>query len=232
MKLEPTSRLRQQLILLGVVLILLVGGLLAWKLVPFRQTGTTPSLSKVTTLDYTLDITFNHTLNSGKTSVKKADFISSYKVDSKKISVNLTGLNSNQKYTVTVPEATDSGGRKLRNLTFTFTAVPGDAEKLSKKEETKLLDEQQKRIPATTADSVLKYIPYSTLNYRIEPVSVDDKITLHIQLLLAPDLAPEEKDATVAKYKEQARVYLSGRGIDINDYTVNYEVVQETLTGR
>jgi len=232
MKLEPTSRLRQQLILIGVVLVLLVGGLLAWKLVPFRQTGTSPSLSKVTTLDYTLDITFNHTLNGSKTSVKKADFISAYKVEGKKISISLTGLNSNQKYTITVPEVTDSGGRVLHNLTFRFTAVPGDAEKLSKKEQNTALNEQQKRIPAAAADSVLKYVPYATLDYRIDPVSVDGKITLHIQLLLAPDVTPDQTDALVAKYKEQARVYLSGRGIDINNYTVNYEVVQETLTGR
>ncbi|SRR6266542_3097094 len=231
MNLKGTNNLRQRIILLLVAVMLVISAWVAWQQIPFRLAGTAPVLAKVTILDRSVDINFSHTLDPQKTSVKSASFISSYTVDKKTIHVNLSGLDLNEQYTIAVPRATDRSGHTLRDLSFKFTAAKGDESKLSAAQKQKLLQEQQQSKPETVTDSVLQYVPYATLDFRIDPVAEGDKLKLHIQLLLPPNVSGDQENSQIALSKSEAVFYLQSHKIDMNKYTIEYEVVHEELTG-
>jgi len=233
MKLKPTKNLKIYIIG-GLILVLIAVSILVRQAVVFRVTSTSPKLPDVTTFAPYVKISFNHTLDAKKVSVDKASFITSYSVDKNVITVKVNNLGSGQKYTIHVATATDTSGKVLKNLTFSFTAAAGDWDKLSKKDQQTILDEQAKKVPSVS-DPVMQYVPYSTLDYIINPVAVGDgnaPLTLHIQLLMAPNTPLDQQPAILAQYKQEASDYLKSKNIDITKYQVTYEQVDEQLNGR
>jgi len=123
---DPIEVVRKQLkIIAAVVLILLLGwlGYLIYLSTTFHATDTNPSLSSVATVTPFLEINFNRPLSSSGVNVTSSpSIINSYSVSGDQLKLNFPPmLQQNRAYTVTVESISDTTGKQLKNLHFTFT---------------------------------------------------------------------------------------------------------------
>jgi hypothetical protein len=72
-------------------------------------------------------------------------------------------------------------------------------------------------------DPIIQYLPHSTLSYQINSRTGDDgKVTLTIQLLLTEADRRTGEQAAVDIYKSEALDWIRSKGLDPNNYTINY----------
>jgi hypothetical protein len=197
----------------------------------FRVASVAPAPSKISMLTPYVNIIFSHDIDKHRTILPKADFINSASIDHRTMTIRLGNIRIGQKYTLTIPSVSDTSGKLLTNLTYTFTPAEGNWDKLSEKEQKAIMSDQQAQKPATITDPVLQYVPYATLDYRIDPIAKGDMLTLHIQLLLPPNTPTADEPGIIEHYRNEALGYISSRNIDASKYHLEYEVIRETLNG-
>lgn len=230
---QPTTHTfltKKRLIIGGVILFILLI-IYGYFELQFHVVNTNPGLGNVTNLTPFVKINFNKNISKdGLTlTADPAASIQSFLVDGKTITVKLAyPLPAKKKYSIHIGSVTAEDGSKITDKTFSYTVVEGDFSKLPE-DQKKALNQDQLPGPASTIDPVLSHVPYSTLDFRIDPV-IDDQnnLKLHVQLLLGP----KDPASQVAVYQEEALAYLRSVQVDPAKYTIEYETIQETLQGR
>lgn len=119
----------------------------------FRVTNTSPKTSNIAAVSPFLKINFNRQLSPKGLSLSSSySVIKSYRIDGKTLVVNLkTPMTASYSYYVKINNVHDVGGEKLTNKVFLFTPKNIAYQKLSKDQQSALLQAQANR-PHTVGD--------------------------------------------------------------------------------
>lgn len=204
----------------------------------FDVAGTDPNLKDASIITPFIKVSFTKNISDKGLVVESSPkIVSSTSVTAKTLTIKLnTPLKPNTKYTITIVSVNSTGGQVITNKTLSFTPKDVPFDKLPKQQQDAIMNVQSQKLPVTT-DPLLSVLPHNTLDYSIDPVFSEDAnkntiLTLHIQLLLAPGVSGAEEANLTAQYKQEALDYISSQGRDPAAYTIEYEVVHQTLGGR
>lgn len=221
---------KRKLIMSSIVFVILITVYLFFEL-QFHIINTNPSLGSVTNLTPFVKVNFNKKLSKNDIvlTANPASAMQSYEIDGKTLTIKLAyPLIAMNKYSLNLQSITAEDGSKIVDKTFDFTVITGEYNKLPE-DQKKALNQAQLPGPANTIDPILSHIPYSTLDYRIDPlIDEQNNLKLHIQILLAPSDTTTQADL----YKQEALTYIKSFNLDPTKYTIEYETVRETLEGR
>jgi hypothetical protein len=231
------NKSNKKLIVIVIVIILVIASVFfAIKNSKFHVVSTDPNTNEVASVSPFFKINFNKTLSSNGLKVSSSPaIISSYKVSGKYINADLNiPLQLNQTYTITVGYVADAAGDTITNRTFTFTAKDVPSNGLSKEQQQALLHTQTQYLQ-NTSDPILGHLPYGGLTFSLSGTQTMQNgktvVILNARLLLtAADVnsGPDAEQAAINQYKQDVINYIQSLGINPNNYTINYEVVQPT----
>jgi hypothetical protein len=196
----------------------------------------TSQTQNMTTLSSEFNINFNHPISKNGLSVSVMPGNASYQGEND-ISGNSLGvqlsipLNPTQTYTIMVNKVTSTNGKVLTNLSYTFIPKSINKSQLSESDQENLIKRNQQS-PAYK-DPILINLPHSTLDYDISPYFIADNndishLVLKIQLLVPPG---QDTNSYSANDKQEALQYIKSLGLDPSKYNIQYQIINEQLTG-
>ena len=207
---------RKSIILIGVAVVALLAGLVAYSQLTFRVTKVEPGQNTtITSLTKTVVLNFNKELApfDRTTQISGGEgIVTGSKVTGSKLYIQLGSMEDNQSYKLTLSGISSTGGAVLNEYTYSFkykydpnASTPEDK---------------------SSNDPLVRYLPVSTDQYYIDYQLLDqptadgktEKLTVAL-LLTNEDLAFPQK---VADYKKAALDYLDSKGILLSNYVVEY----------
>jgi hypothetical protein len=235
-------KVRGRLLILGgiaAVLVIVAIGFTIYQQLNFKIVGTEPSLSKVTDISPYLKIDFNREVSaSGLDVSSRQPIIASAKTHGKTLEIDFkpSAVKAGQHYSVQLRAIHAKNGRRISNKTFSFTAKKGKVKQLPKKQKKQLI-KRQSQFTSSMKDPMLRHLPYSNLDFRMEPIIHDSQqpnkttLTLDVHLLLPPNTSDQQAKALVSKYKKEAQDYIKSFNLNPANYDIHYHVVHESLSG-
>lgn len=221
-----------------VVVLALIGWLVYYFVFTFHITSITPDPSRASYLTPKLELTFNRDLVSDGLKVEGEGVTVTSRISGKnKLEINIT---SNRKigtiYKITIVSLKSSNGDEMRNHIINLAAVSSQAT-LTDADRDAILNEQQENKPEVLNDPISYLIPYSTLQFSIEPTSrVDNKtnkIIIKIIIFLSNADIKINRQAAIDSAKQSALHYLKNgasfeseepQGVNPDNYIIEYEI--------
>jgi hypothetical protein len=235
--LKNVRRLRLAAVLFAL-LILVLGAYALYNTVVFRIVSTNPSLHDVSYMSPFLNVTFNKPLSSGNLILSTTGgAIASHRVSNNVLTITLKEpLQIHHTYTITIQAVESKSGAHLTNKQFTFTTTNTGYNSLPKDQQNALTAKNQDTYVPVKQDPILTSLPHSTLDYILQPTYVtsqngQSQLQLQAQLLVRPGVTGTAEDAAVAQYKQEVNDYISSVGLNPANYTIQYQIVQEDVTG-
>src|SRR5262249_32745118 len=123
----------------------------------------------------------------------------------------------------------------INNKSIKFTAQSLSYNQMPKDAQKYLVSHQDNYAPVQK-DPILASLPYSTLDFNLDssfPTGKNGKPTLVLQaqLLLAPGVTGAEATTDTEQYKQEVLDYIKSLGLSPDNYTIQYQTVQEQLNG-
>jgi hypothetical protein len=236
---EDFKRKTRLIIQLAIILVLFVFATTAYNIYKdhqFRVVSTNPSTRNVATATPFFKVIFNRQLSKDNLSVSSNPaIISSYSINGDELDMNLnTPTDSNTTYNITINSISAADGKTLTDKNFKFQPKQVNSQDLPQDQQQALLKNQTQYLQQRQ-DPIIAYLPYGTLdfnlNYHFINQSTNSKIILDAQLQLAPGLSGAQATATTNQYKQEVTDYIKSKGLNPASYTIEYQVVQESLTG-
>lgn len=144
------KRLKKIILIIVVLLVLLIGWSV-YRSTSFHVVSTNPIPGNVTTVTSVFSINFSQDLESSGLSVSSnPTIIKSVSVNKKTLELGIyVPLNSNQNYKITVSSIYSSSGKKLSNLSYSFTPqfVNVSNNSLPSQQQNSLLEQQSAAAP-------------------------------------------------------------------------------------
>ncbi|HKR82335.1 MAG TPA: Ig-like domain-containing protein [Candidatus Saccharimonadales bacterium] len=223
---------------IAIILVAVVGWLsyVAYLGAMFRLVSTSPATSNFSVSSPAFKVTFSQDISEhGIAVVSDPMVIRNTTVSGKTLTINLiTPLDKTKTYTITINNVTSKSGKTITNKKFTFQPKEIDFNSLPKDQQQTILNSQKPSQQAET-DPMLSHLPYSTLDFRLDPVTSTDangKLTLTIQaqIYVLPNSSTSETDQ-IAQAKQEIATYFKQFGLDVSTYNVQYQTVVQTLQG-
>lgn len=217
-----------------LILILIIAGTQTYRASRFYVVSTSQP-QNITTLSTEFNIKFNRPISKNGLSVSVIPEAGSYKgendISGDTLGVQLSTPLKSQQYTITINKVMSTNGRTLTNLSYSFTPKSANKSQMSEGDQENLIKRNQES--PDYKDPILDHIPYSTLDYSITPYFKADSndishLILQIQLLVPPG---QNTASYSSQDKQEALQYIKSLGLDPAKYTIQYTVVNETLTG-
>ena len=219
---------RKLIMIVGIALVVMLIGLLVYRSMQFRITGTNPSMRKITYITSFIEVGTNHKLASDGLSVLGSNnIIRSFEVKDKKIIIGLQNMKKDTDYSITLTGIKAENGKIIPLKTLDFRAqdsggsMPKDQEKYAQ-------EKQQEDKPKSITDPILSHLPHSTLSYHLSALSGDKLI---LQARLTPSKADLNSDKTavlpsvVDATKKEIDTYIRSLKLDPANYTIEYTVI-------
>jgi hypothetical protein len=238
----PSSFTKKRLIVLGVLVLLVIVciGLLGFGVKQhvsseqFKVVSTTPATSNVADVSPSFSVTYTKPLSKNNLSVTSSpSIITSYGIKGSTLDIDLAEpLTNGKRYTITVTSITDTTGKKLLNQQFTFKPKYVASQNLPSDQQQALLKDQQTYTNAEAKENpIVSHLPYSTLDFSLTPTYQGSQLILQAQILLAPGVTGSQAAADTAQYEQQVTQYIQSLGLNPANYTIQYQIVNETLGG-
>jgi hypothetical protein len=219
------------------IILALVGWLIYYFVFTFHITSITPEPSRASYLTPKLEVTFNRDLVTEGLKVEGEGIEITSRVSGKnKLEINIT---SNRKigtvYKIKIVSLKSTGGDEIRNHTINLAALSSEAS-LTDSDRKIILDEQQDNKPQVLNDPISYLIPYSTLQFSIEPtgqVDSKNKIVIKIIIFLSNADVKINRQAAIDSATLSALNYLKNgasleakepQGVNPDNYTIKYEI--------
>jgi hypothetical protein len=230
-----TSRLKLALVFVAIVLVVWI----AFRTVTaftFHVVSTNPKTNQVSNAVPFFDINFNKTLLSTSVFLTSSpNIISTYTVTGKAIDISLKPLTVNTRYTITVKSVSSTNHNVLSNKVISFTTKSISPSDLPEDQQQAILRKQADY--STPADNpITAYLPYSTLDFILNPFVTTDAsgksaLILQAQILLGPGVSGAAAATETAQYEQEVVDYIRSLGFNPSNYTIQYQVVNESLSG-
>lgn len=209
---------------IGIVIAVFIVAILAWvglaifQGMQFRAVSTNPSTKDVTTAAPFFKVNFNRELSKNGLSVTSTpDVIASYSVSGKTLSITFKqALKNNTTYTITIASISDTAGKKLTNLKFSFKAKALTTGQLPNDQVQAQLQQQTQYKQNVQGDPLIQLLPFVGagssyyIAYTVESTPTGPHATVTIT-------APTEEG------QQSAINWIKGQGIDPAKYTIVYK---------
>lgn len=226
------KKFRQVSVIAGILIVILLGFLAYREFFTFYLKGTFPGTNRISYNSPFIELRFNKTPhNDYKISFSEDEnYISSSEIDGKNIILYVTNLEIDQSYTINLESVTETGGKSIsgKSLSFTVQNIPFD--QLSEREQEVALRLQNEKDNVLN-DPIMSLVPYSTLEFNLGAVLVDEeeRPTLRAELLLTgADVRIDRQDA-IERYKKAVTTYLTDNDIDPKQYTIEYVIIEPSI---
>lgn len=212
--------LKQLSIVLAAVIIVLVG-LGIYRNYTFRITGTNPSSSRVTVISPFFKVNFNKDLSNNLEVSSSPDIISSYIIQGKTLNISLKiPLSSNQTYTISVSNISDTSGKSIADQQYVFTpSNVSDSSSLPADQGQALINSQTQYSETVLSNGLVKLLPFTgpnfeyQINYNVQYASQGPKIIIDI-------VAPTRQA------QDDALAWITAQGYDTSKLAIQYTVQQ------
>lgn len=199
-------------------------------------TSSNPSFSNVSYQTPAITLYFNKEIDSESVGIEDTEqlfYLEENKIDKSSITLytNTINLKAGQKksFALTAKSVDGHEINEVIQLTIkdiSFEKLPDDQKKLIK--------DIEDRKPDYYKDPIMQYIPYSTLEYSIDPnfTTIDsadesketDVLVLDIKVYLSDVDIDEGEDIVSQRYLEQAKNYIRSKGLDPEKYSINFSI--------
>lgn len=228
------TKIRKIFLLASLAILIAIGFFVYYHFFTFHVTRTNPTARNIATLSPFLEIYFNKDVdNISSVSSTPDGLIDSYEIIDNKIFIKLNGMAPIESQIV-ISSINSQDGYNINDYTLLFTPEETLADDLPQ-DQLDYIIEQQDRFAPLKADPVLEFIPYSSIGYSIEPEIVGMRedgsniIDINITINLSgADMRINPDQATIDYYND-AIDYLTSNGINIDDYTINQEIIEASL---
>ncbi len=200
----------------------------------FRVLSTNPSVNYFADVSPFFKVTYNKPLSKSDLSVtSNPGIIKSYSVSGDTLTTLLNvPLNNTRDYSIFVLRIKDTAGVELKNQVFTFKPKLVNSNDLSKSQQNALLQAQENAAALQKKeDPIMPYLPYSTLNFILNDAYVNNKLILQAQILIPPHVSGAAAAADTTQYEQQVVQYIQSLGLNPANYTIQYQIVNESLNG-
>lgn len=222
---------KKLLTIIGIMTVL-IGLYIAWSIIFFRITGTTPGGKTYSVDTPYVVVNFNKKLgvNTPQQITGTDKLIKSIDFKEKSIRINFRTLQLDQKYTISLNTIRSASGDEL-SKTITFTAKEIEFDKLPKDQQKILIDNQDQ--DPGTADPILAFLPYGGENFRLSASPTTDQ-NLDTSVALTAELFLSKADLDIraeaeAAYKQQVVDYIQSVGLKAENYTITYSVIEPAI---
>jgi hypothetical protein len=215
-----------------ILMAVLIAAYSVYKDSQFRLLSTNPAVNNLAAVAPSIMLNYNKPLAITSVVVtSKQHIISSYQVSSKSIIINFnSALNLNTSYAIYIQSVKDTAGEAISNQSIMFIPKDISAQQLTKMQQEALL---KKQVNATqtenNGDPILKYLPYSTLDYSLTTsyiTSATSATQLVINAQLVIDQADmdtaQDTDAAVASKKAEVIQHIQSLGLNPSNYDIQY----------
>ncbi len=224
---KPSVKKIVSIIVAGVLVVCI--GLLVRHQFFFFVSGTSPkSGSTVSSTTSVAVISFNKTLDEKQNIYEnieiypKERFFKDIRVSGKQIIISFASLDIEKEYSITIKNVRSSDGKTIDAVDFTLKTKYVPFSQLSKdQKEESLANIDQGNFD----DPILSHIPHETNFYVIDPVfgnTDEGQLALSVRITIKTSSA--DTKSSIEQHKKDARNYLKEKGIDVNNYVINYEV--------
>jgi hypothetical protein len=237
---DPSQPRLQRLKIAILVVIMAVVSLLVFSLytvTKFHIVSTNPATNQIATDTPFFKITFNKPLSHQALAVMgTGNVIRSDSISGNTLVLNLNyPLTTKKTYTITITSVQSQSGSQIANKRFMFTAQNTPFTKLPTDQQQAVISNQDQYTPAEK-DPILAHLPYSTLDFILTPTFITDQngqqqLVLQAQILLAPGVSGAQADTDTTQYKNEVLQYIRFLGLNPAKYDIQYQIVNETLTG-
>jgi len=202
----------------------------------FHIVSTDPPVSRVSNSIPFFNINFNKPLVSKSLKITSSpDIISSYNVSGKAIDISLKPLTVNQAYTITINSLAATDNETIQNKSLRFVAQYISPQDLPNDQKQAILHNQENY--SSPADNpIVGHLPHSTLNFILSAqvttgTNSKPSLVLQAQILLAPGVTGATAAADINQYKQDVLSYIQSLGLNPAQYNIQYQIVNETITG-
>jgi len=212
----------------GIISIAIIAALVSYRFFVFQIISTTPknggeansSSQTLVVIETNKDLEQN---NESLQVLASDDIVNGYKIEKNKLLIQLRNMSINKSYELYIKNIKASDQSKINSYTLKFKNTYQNFNTLSKEEQDKQIADTDK---GNIDDPVVKYLPITTDAYYISYVLYDkpdekgkyQKIVIAL-LISNPDL---ENTQMIQDYKKQALDYLKSKGINPNEYVLEY----------
>lgn len=236
---QPHIRSIRKLLVILSVLIVVFLLYQAVRSQQFHVVNTNPSISNVATASPFFKVNFNKTLSKNDVSVVSSySIISSYEVQGKTLIINLnTPLTTKRTYYIKINSISDTNRHKISSKAFVFVPKDVPSKDLPADQGQAILRKQGNYYPSSPAsDPIIAHLPYSTLDFSLSfqyatGSGNNSGLVLQAQLLIAPGVVGAEATTAADQYKQEVIDYIKSLDLDPTKYNIQYQVVNETITG-
>lgn len=227
----------RKFIIVAVMLILIsIAWAIYYSVFIFHVSSTTPNVDSVSRYAPVLRIHFNKELADEKVKVT-GDIVKSSEVQPKDktlvVYLNALNLTKNSGYSFTITSISSNDGSVIKDKVISFQTKDIPFGDLSSEDQKVVLDAQQAQKSSLYSDVIFEYLPYSTLSYSIEarePTSDVPNVKIFITATLSAADVRIDRNGTIQKAYEDARTYLSSlKGVSLQDYDIQYKVIEPSL---
>ncbi len=182
----------------------------------FRITEISPDLSSVATATPYIDIHFNRPIKKdGIKLSSRPDILESHQViNSTTLRITLTGLTDKEEYLLVLEKVESEKNERITNKQFTFKAKFTSFSDLTQKQQEQALKNQDR--PAAPKDKIFDILPYYHASYELQVEITPGVSRPDILFVYLP--APGEGEVQKDAYLEDAKQYLVGKGISLDEY--------------
>lgn len=216
-----------------IIAVLAVGiilGWLAWQKFFFRVTSISPGGKNISVYTPYIDVNFNMEIATNADISSSDTIVRNVVYEKKKIRLELRELTLDKKYTIDLKQVRSLSGKEL-SKTYTFTAKDIPFDSLSKDDQKAMIDAQDQE--PTTTDPILAHLPYGGLGFMLEAQPDNNEgenkhVKINAQLLLNR-VDMDDPNEAQQRYKQEIQDYFTSIDIDINNYLIEYTVVEPSL---
>lgn len=228
---------RRQIITVAVVTVLLLLGLVLVQAVRnsrFRIVDSIPSpKGTISTSTNGFRLRFNRELDNTKdyiTTINDADkHVKQIDIEGDSLLVVTQGHQENGKYFFEIKDVRANDGSVIPSVRFDYTTKYKPLDSLSKEHRELIQLIAQKPVDD---NPIAKYLPYSTLNFKLraefdhdeESQTVGD-LVLYAELYLTSADVNTGREAAIALYKKEVVNYIKAIGFNPADYKIFYEPI-------
>ncbi len=218
----------------GFILICLLIGFLSYRIFVFQIISTNPANGGETnsSTETMIVITYNKELATNNKNIiitANDDIITGFHTDYDKLLIQTHNLSFDKSYEIYIKNVLSTDNSKIDSYTFKFTNKYKNFSELSKDEQKKQIEQTDK---GTRDDPVTRALPVTTSAYYIsfEMHNTPDEKGKYEKIIIALLVTNTQQDdlELVKNYKTQAVNFLISKGINLDDYVVEWspEVAQ------
>lgn len=145
--------------------------------------------------------------------------------------IQVRNLDINKQYKITLRDIQSTDGKVIAEYNYSFTNQYVDYNKLSENQRKQDLEKQSQNEQNSVNDIATTALPVSTDHYYIQSTILDqpqDNKQIKITIAILVTREQESDTNLIRRYKAEALEFLKQKGINLNNYVVEY--VPESAT--